>query len=69
MNAGFNPFSIFKRADRACYSVSFKDKNGKYLPPVSTGKKRKMKLCKWLFYGCVMAFHKNRKRLGYMIYL
>jgi len=33
------PFSIFKRADRACYSVSFKDKDGKYLPPVSTGKK------------------------------
>ena len=33
------PFSIIKRADRACYSVSFKDKNGKYLPPVSTGKK------------------------------
>ena len=42
MNAGFKkpyPFSIFKRADRVCYSVSFKDKNGKYLPPVSTGKK------------------------------
>ena len=33
------PFSIFKRADRSCYSVSFKDTNGKYLPPVSTGKK------------------------------
>jgi len=33
------PFSIFKRADRSCYSVSFKDANGKYLPPVSTGKK------------------------------
>jgi len=33
------PFSIFKRADRACYSVSFKDQNGKYLAPVSTGKK------------------------------
>ena len=33
------PFSVFKRADRACYSVSFKDQNGKYLPPVSTGKK------------------------------
>ena len=33
------PFSIIKRADRACYSVSFKDKNGKYLPPISTGKK------------------------------
>jgi len=33
------PFSIFKRADRACYSVSFKDQNGKYLRRVSTGKK------------------------------
>ena len=33
------PFSIFKRADRACYSVSFKDQNGKYLRPVSTGEK------------------------------
>ena len=32
------PFSIIKRADRACYSVSFKDRNGKYLRPVSTGK-------------------------------
>lgn len=33
------PFSIFKRADRSCYSVSYKDANGKYLRPVSTGKK------------------------------
>nr|AGS53298.1 hypothetical protein [uncultured bacterium contig00013] len=33
------PFSVFKRADRSCYSVSFKDANGKYLRPVSTGKK------------------------------
>jgi len=33
------PFSLFKRADRACYSVSFKDANGKYIRPVSTGKK------------------------------
>ena len=33
------PFSIFKRADRSCYSVSFKDADGKYLRPVSTGKK------------------------------
>ena len=33
------PFSIFKRADRACFSVAFKDVNGKYLRPVSTGKK------------------------------
>ena len=33
------PFSIFRRADRSCYSVSFKDTNGKYLRPVSTGKK------------------------------
>jgi len=33
------PFSIFKRADRSCYSVSFKDVNGKYLRPISTKKK------------------------------
>jgi len=33
------PFSIFKRADRSCFSVSFKDADGKYLRPVSTGKK------------------------------
>jgi integrase len=33
------PFSIFKRADRNCFSVAFKDENGKYLRPVSTGKK------------------------------
>ena len=33
------PFSLFKRADRSCYSVSFKDANGKYLRPVSTGKR------------------------------
>ena len=33
------PFSLFKRADRSCFSVSFKGKDGKYLPPISTGKK------------------------------
>ena len=42
MNAGFKkpyPFSIFKRADRPSYLVSFKDDEGKYLPPLSTKKK------------------------------
>ena len=34
-----NPFSLFKRKDRSCYSVAFKDKDGKYLCPVSTSKK------------------------------
>jgi hypothetical protein len=33
------PFSVFKRADRPYYSVSFKDDTGKYLPPISTKKK------------------------------
>jgi integrase len=33
------PFSVFKRADRPCYSVSFKDDNGKYITPISTKKK------------------------------
>src|SRR5215510_11734670 len=32
------PFSVFKRADRPFYLVSFKDDNGKYLPPLSTKK-------------------------------
>ena len=31
------PFSVFKRADRACYSVAFKNEAGGYLPPISTG--------------------------------
>ena len=33
------PFSVFKRADRSCFSVAFKGEDGKYLRPVSTGKK------------------------------
>ena len=33
------PFSLFKRADRSCFSVAFNDENGKQLRPVSTGKK------------------------------
>jgi len=33
------PFSVFKRNDRPCFLVSFKDKTGKYLPPLSTKKK------------------------------
>ena len=32
------PFSLFKRADRNCYSVKFKDEKGNYLPAISTGK-------------------------------
>ena len=33
------PFSVFKRTDRPCFLVSFKDTSGKFLPPVSTKKK------------------------------
>ncbi len=33
------PFSVFKRADRPCFQVAFKDADGKYLPPLSTKKK------------------------------
>ena len=32
------PFSVFKRTDRPSFLVSFKDANGKYLPPISTKK-------------------------------
>jgi hypothetical protein len=34
-----HPFSIFKRADRTCFPVAFKSQSGKYLKPLSTGKK------------------------------
>jgi hypothetical protein len=31
------PFSVFKRADRPCYSVSFKnEETGEYYPAIST---------------------------------
>jgi hypothetical protein len=43
------PFSIFKRADRPCYLVSFKDDNGKYLPPFSTKKKTEAEALKVAF--------------------
>ncbi|MDR0494472.1 MAG: site-specific integrase, partial [Treponema sp.] len=33
------PFSVFKRANRSCYSVSFKDGSGKFLSPISTKKR------------------------------
>jgi hypothetical protein len=49
------PFSIFKRADRSCFSVSYKDANGKYLRPVSTGMKTEKEALdvafKWLRDG------------------
>ena len=49
------PFSSIKRADRSCYSVSFKDANGKCLRPVSTGKKTEKEALeiafKWLRDG------------------
>jgi integrase len=35
------PFSVFKRANRLYYAVSFKGSNGKYLPAISTKKKTK----------------------------
>jgi hypothetical protein len=33
------PFSIFKWSDRTCFSVAVKSQSGKYLKPLSTGKK------------------------------
>ena len=43
------PFSIFKRADRPSYLVSFKDNDGKYLPPLSTKKKTEAEALKVAF--------------------
>jgi hypothetical protein len=44
------PFSIFKRADRPCYLVSFKDENGKYLSPVSTKKRTEAEAIQTAFF-------------------
>ncbi len=45
------PFSVFKRARRPNYLVSFKDNNGTYLPPVSTEKEAIDIAFKWLRDG------------------
>lgn len=49
------PFSVFKRADRPSYLVSFKDESGNYLPPLSTKKKTEAEAMdvafKWLRDG------------------
>ena len=49
------PFSVFKRANRPSFLVSFKDDTGKYLPAVSTKKKTEAEAVevafKWLRNG------------------
>jgi len=49
------PFCVFKRTDRPCFLVKFKDEAGNYLPPVSTKKKTKEEAIqvafKWLRNG------------------
>ena len=55
------PFSLFKRADRSCYSVSFKDANGKYLPPVSTGKKTEAEAMQAAFQMLRDGIQQNQK--------
>jgi hypothetical protein len=44
------PFSVFKRADRPCYSVSFKNEiTGEYLPAISTRQKTETEAVKTAF--------------------
>jgi len=44
------PFSVFKRADRPCYSVSFKNEvTGKYYPAISTRQKTEAEAVKTAF--------------------
>jgi hypothetical protein len=38
VNVNNYPFSVFKRANRPCYSVAFKDDTGTFMPPISTTK-------------------------------
>ena len=43
------PFSVFKRANRPYFLVSFKDETGKFLPPISTKKKTEAEAMKVAF--------------------
>jgi len=56
------PFSLFKRADRNCYSVAFKGEDGKYLPPVSTGKKDEKEAMQAAFQMLRDGIPKNKNR-------
>jgi hypothetical protein len=56
------PFSIFKRSDRTCFLVAFKTKSGKYLKPLSTGRKPRMKPFRWLSSGSGIAFPRGRQK-------
>jgi len=57
------PFSLFKRADRSCYSVSFKGTDGKYLPPVSTGKKTEEEAMKAAYLMLRDGIPQNKKKV------
>jgi len=44
------PFSVFKRADRPCYLVAFKnEETGEYLPAISTKQKTEAEAIKTAF--------------------
>ena len=57
------PFSVFKRADRPSFLVSFKDDDGNYLPPLSTKKKNEDEAIqvafKWLKEGIPLKQNKS----------
>jgi integrase len=56
------PFSIFKRADRPSFLVSFKDENGDYLPPLSTKKKTKEEAQKIAFQWLKEGVQKKQEK-------
>jgi integrase len=46
------PFCIFKRGDRLCFYVKYKDKLGRYLPPITTSQTSELEAQKtaWAWY-------------------
>ncbi|GBR75992.1 integrase [Candidatus Termititenax persephonae] len=46
------PFCIFKRGDRPCFYVKYKDRLGRYLPPITTGQTSELEAQKtaWAWY-------------------
>jgi len=56
------PFCVFKRADRPCFLVKFKDEAGNYLPPVSTKKKDRDEAVQVAFKLLQDGIHENLVR-------
>jgi len=62
------PFSVFKRADRPCYLVSFKNEStGEYYPAISTGQKTESEAVKTAFTWFKEGIPKKRAAVKFQV--